>query len=88
MTGHMTEKDKRTAHRGGAIEDLGGGDLLGWEREPGLVEMARKDVMCGDGVVLLTTKANYIAAVSLCCRIGEVEVFVESTESAKTRRTE
>jgi hypothetical protein len=62
-------------------------DLLGWAREPGLVEMARKDVMCGDGVVHLTTK-RILLLPSLCCRIGEVELFVKSTESAKTRRTE
>ncbi len=45
--------------------------------------MARKDVMRGDSVVHLTTKANSFAAVSLCCRIGEVELFVKSTGSAK-----
>jgi hypothetical protein len=51
-------------------------ELLGWESEPRLEEMLRKDVVCRDGVHL-TNKANTFAAVSLCCRIAEVEVFVK-----------
>ncbi len=58
-------------------------DLLGWENEPRLEEMMRKDVVCKDGVHL-TSKANSFAAVSLCCRNAEVEVFVKS--AGKRRR--
>ncbi len=59
-------------------------DLLGWESEPRLAELLRKDVVCNDGVHL-TSKANSFAAVSLCCRIAEVELlFVKSV--GKRRR--
>jgi hypothetical protein len=59
-------------------------DLLGWESEPGLEELVKKDVVCGDGVHL-TTKANSFAAISLCCRIAEVELFVRSKGGVKKR---
>ncbi len=60
-------------------------DLLGWDSEPGLEELVRKDVVCGDSFHL-TTKANSFAAVSLCCRIAEVELFVRSSGGGKKRR--
>ncbi len=44
-----------------------------------------KDVVCSDGVHL-TAKANAFAAVSLCCRIAEVELFVRSSAEVKKRR--
>jgi hypothetical protein len=58
-------------------------ELLGWESEPRLEEMLRKDVVCKDGVHQMS-KANSFAAVSLCCRIAEVELFVKSV--GKRRR--
>jgi len=61
--------------------------LLGWEDEPGPDEMAKKDVLCKDGVHL-THKANAFAAVSLCCRVAEVEVFVKNGGVSKKRRLE
>ncbi len=60
-------------------------DLLGWDSEPGLDELVKKDVVCGDGVHL-TSKSNAFAAVSLCCRIAEVEMFVRSSGGGKKRR--
>ncbi len=60
-------------------------DLLSWDSEPGLDELVKKDVVCGDGVHL-TSKANAFAAVSLCCRIAEVELFVRSSGGGKKRR--
>ncbi len=36
--------------------------------------------------VFLTSKANAFAAVSLCCRIAEVELFVRSSGGGKKRR--
>ena len=60
-------------------------DLLGWDSEPGLDELVRNDVVCGDGVHL-TAKANSFAAVSLCCRIAELELFVRSSGGRKKRR--
>ncbi len=60
-------------------------DLLGWVNEPGLEELVRKNVVCGDGVHL-TAKANAFATVSLCCRIAEVELFVRSSGGGKKRR--
>ncbi len=60
-------------------------DLLGWDSEPNLDEMVCKDVVCSDGVHL-TAKANAFAAVSLCCRIAEVELFVRSSGGVKKRR--
>jgi len=42
-------------------------------------------VVCSDGVHL-TAKANRFAAVSLCCRIAEVELFVRSSGGMKKRR--
>jgi hypothetical protein len=59
-------------------------DLLGWDREPGVDELVCKDVVCRDGVHL-TAKANAFAAVSLCCRIAEVELFVRSSGGEKKR---
>ncbi len=53
-------------------------DLLGWDSEPGVDELCAKDVVCSDGVHL-TAKTNAFAAVSLCCRIAEVELFVKSS---------
>jgi hypothetical protein len=72
------------------LEDLGVQvihwfDLLGWDSEPGLDELCAKDVVCSDGVHL-TAKANSFAAVSLCCRIAEVEIFVKSSAGVKKRR--
>jgi hypothetical protein len=61
-------------------------DLLGWDSEPGLDELVKKDVVCSDGVHL-TSKANAFAAISLCCMIAEVEVFVRSSGGGKKRRT-
>jgi hypothetical protein len=61
--------------------------LLGWEGEPGPDELSKKDVLCNDGVHL-THKANAFAAVSLCCRVAEVEVFVKSDGVSKKRRME
>jgi hypothetical protein len=61
--------------------------LLGWEDEPGPDEMSKKDVLCKDGVHL-THKANAFAAVTLCCRVAEVEVFVKSGAMSKKRRLE
>jgi hypothetical protein len=60
-------------------------DLLGWDSEPGLEELVRMDVVCGDDVHL-TAKANSFADVSLCCRIAEVELFVRSNGGGKKRR--
>jgi hypothetical protein len=60
-------------------------DLLGWDSEPGVDELVCKDVVCSDGVHL-TAKANAFAAVSLCCRIVEVELFVRSSGGVKKRR--
>ncbi len=60
-------------------------DLLGWDSEPGVEELCSKDVVCSDGVHL-TAKANAFAAVSLCCRIAEVELFVRSSGGVKKRR--
>ncbi len=60
-------------------------DLLVWDSEPGLDELVKKDVVCGDGVHL-TSKENAFAAVSLCCRIAEVELFVQSSGGGKKRR--
>jgi hypothetical protein len=60
-------------------------DLLGWDSEPSLDELVCKDVVCSDGVHL-TAKANRFAAVSLCCRIAEVELFVRSSGGMKKRR--
>jgi hypothetical protein len=62
-------------------------NLLGWEGEPGLEELTKKDVVCGD-VLHLTNKANSFAAVSLCCRIAEVELFVKSAENTKKRKVD
>ncbi len=59
--------------------------LSGWDGEPGLDELAKKDVLCNDGVHL-THKAKAFAAVSLCCRVAEVEVFVKSDGVSKKRR--
>jgi hypothetical protein len=50
-------------------------DLVGYDSEPGLEELVRKDVVCGDGVHL-TTKANSFAAVSLCCRIADCSLLL------------
>ncbi len=60
-------------------------NLLGWEGEPGLEELLKKDVVCVDGVHL-TNKANSFAAVSLCCRIAEVHLFVKSAANTKKRK--
>ncbi len=57
------------------------------EGEPGPDEMSKKDLLCKDGVHL-THKANAFAAVSLCCRVAEVEVFVKSGGVSKKRRME
>jgi hypothetical protein len=100
-TGHMTKEDSlvmngyRKAVDCDIVEELEESgvqildwfDLLGWDSEPGLDELLRKDVVCGDGVHL-TTKANSFAAVSLCCRIAEVELFVRSSGGAKRRRVD
>jgi hypothetical protein len=42
-------------------------DLLGWDSEPGLDELVKKDVVCSDGVHL-TSKANAFAA--YLCAVG------------------
>jgi hypothetical protein len=60
-------------------------DLVGYDSEPGLEELVRKDVVCGDGVHI-NTKANSFASVSICCRIAEVELFVRSSGGGKKRR--
>ena len=60
-------------------------NLLGWDGEPEPDELEKKNVLCNDGVHL-THKANAFAAVSLCCRVAEVEVFVKSDGVAKKRR--
>jgi hypothetical protein len=60
-------------------------DLVGYDSEPGLEELVRKDVVCGDGVHI-NTKANSFASVSKCCRIAEVELFVRSSGGGKKRR--
>jgi hypothetical protein len=62
-------------------------DLLGWECELRLEEMLRKDVVCSNGVYL-TTKANSFTAVSLCCRIAEVGLFMNSVGKIKRRKLE
>ena len=59
--------------------------LLGWDGEPGLEELVKKDVLSND-IVHLITKANSFAAVSLCCRISELEIFVKSAGVSKKRR--
>jgi len=46
-------------------------DLLGWDSEPGMEELVRKDVVSGDGVHL-TAKSNSFAAVSTDCGGGAV----------------
>ncbi len=62
--------------------------LLGWECEPRLEAMLRKDVVCSDGGWHLTTKANSFAAVSLCCRVAQVELFIKSVGRMKRRKLE
>jgi hypothetical protein len=49
--------------------------------------MLRKDVVCSDGWHL-TTKANSFAAVSLCCRVAQVELFIKSVGRMKRRKLE
>ena len=56
--------------------------LLGWDGEPGLEELVKKDVLSNDSVHLIT-KANSFAAISLCCRIAEVHLFVKSAANTK-----
>jgi len=60
-------------------------ELLGLDSEPSLDEFVCNDGVCSDGVHL-TAKANRFAAVSLCCRIAEVELFVRSSGGMKKRR--
>jgi hypothetical protein len=98
--GHMTKEDNswvlngyRKAVECDIVEELEESgvqvvewfDLLGWDREPGLEELVKKDVVCGDAVHL-TSKANAFAAVCLCCRIAELELFVRSSGGGKKRR--
>jgi hypothetical protein len=45
----------------------------------------KKDVLSNDSVHLIT-KANSFDAVSLCCRISELEIFVKSAGVSKKRR--
>jgi hypothetical protein len=97
--GHMTKEDSwvlngyRKSVESDIVEELEESgvqvlhwyDLLGWDSEPGVEELVRKDVVCSDGVHL-TAKANAFATVSLCCRIAEVELFVRSSGGVKKRR--
>jgi hypothetical protein len=97
--GHMTREDSLVpnGYRKSVESDIGEElkesgvqvlhryDLLGWDSEPGVEELVWKDVVCSDGVHL-TAKAKAFAAVSLCCRIAEVELFVRSSRGVKKRR--
>ena len=85
--GHMTEDDTyvingfRKTVDGDIVEELEElgvqvvewYELFGWEEEPRLGELVKKNVVSGDGVHL-TPKANMFAAVSLCHRIAEMEL--------------
>jgi hypothetical protein len=59
-------------------------NLLGWEGEPGLEELLKKDVVCVNGVHL-TNIANSFAAVSLCCRIAEVHHLLRVRKYEETK---
>ncbi len=99
QAGHMTKEDSlvlngyRKSVESDIVEELEESgvqvlywyDLLGWDSKPGVDELVCKDVVCSDGVHL-TAKANAFAAVSLCCRIAEVELFVQSSGGSKKRR--